>query len=99
MVGVEIKKDGSTDAKLLDHVLLGHTAIEARANVVSVLDASHRFTLSMCSASISTARAIVGGATGGLSSAMLFKEETVKEAPTTIAALVQVVAVESVLLR
>lgn len=99
MVGVEIEKDGSTDAELLDHVLLSHTTIEARANVVSVLDASHRFTSSMRSASIRTARASVFGATGGISSAMLFKEETVKEAPTTIAALIHVVAVESVLLR
>ena len=96
-VRVEVEEDRPPDTQFLHHILLAHPTVEVIPHVVSVRDAGHFFASRVGRAALWLEAPGVLGPAGGLNRAVLLQVETVKETPTTVAALVQVIAVHAIL--
>ena len=93
---VEIKEDRATSSYLLQHVSFRHLTVGTTTNVVGVLDTDYGFAVSPLLAAVGLVGLFIGCARL-FNGSKVFDEEGVEEAPATMAAFVDEVAVKAVL--
>ena len=96
--GIEVDQDWASRSHFLDHVLLAHPSVVPRSHVVGVFDPGDSLTARPFAATFWVGACHVLS-TGGLHRSVLLEEHAVEEAPTTVASLIDEVAVKALLRR
>lgn len=93
---VEVDKDRAACPDFLDHVLFAHTSVESRAHVVGVFDAGDFGAVGPLTTAFRVSGRLVLGACG-INGSILLQEHAIEEAPTTVASLIDKVAIKTLL--